>query len=91
MRMEGTADRRLAPVVRWLLCADAAIELVVAFFLSGIVGEPHDWLEVSATAVYVAALVFLVAAGVIAAGAVLRSTTANFVRQLGLANAGGGE
>jgi hypothetical protein len=88
--MERTADTGVAPIVRKLLWADAALELVIAVALVGILGDPAEWLDVSPAAVWVAAGVFLVAAAAVAGLAAWRSTTRGLVQQLAVANVLGG-
>jgi len=84
------APPELQPIVRRLLWADVVAEVVIAFLLSGILGSPHEWLDVSALATYVATGVFLVGGAAIAVAAWRPSTSRDFVQQLGLANVIGG-
>ena len=88
--MERTVDTGLAPIVRKLLWADAALELAIAVALVGVLGDPAEWLDVSPAAVWIAAGVFFAAAVAVAGLALWRSTTSGVVKQLALANVIGG-
>jgi len=80
----------LSPLLRRILVADAAFEVVVALLLSGVVGSPAFWLNVTSGIIAVAAVVFAGVGVVLLGAAFYRRTTESFVRTLAFANVAGG-
>ena len=81
---------KLSALTRKILWADAAVELVVAFVLTGAVGRVHWWLNVERPVTFVAAAVFIAAAIAVGWMAWSEKTSPAAVRYLAFANIAGG-
>jgi len=88
--MSLAEESRPSPILRPILWVDAAVELVVGVFLLGLVGSPHEWLDVSRSASVVASIVFLVAALAVGFLALRVESSLAYVRYLAYANIVGG-
>ncbi len=77
-------------LVRLILIADAAFELLVAVLLSGIVGNAHFWLNVAREITVTGAIVFAVIGVGLGFAAFSPRTDARFVQALAFANVAGG-
>lgn len=80
----------LSPLIRKVLWADAAVELIVAIVLTGAVGRVHWWLNVERPVTLTAAAVFLAAGVAVGWLAWSASTSPALVRYLAFANIAGG-
>lgn len=88
--MERTATQGLSPVLRRLLFLDAIFEAVVGLALLGLVGSPHEWLDVSRAVALVASAVFFLAFAALVVAAIWTRTNGSFVRLLAFGNVAGG-
>lgn len=80
----------LTPLLRKVLWADAAVELVVAILLTGVAGRVHWWLNVERPVTLIAAAIFAAAAAAVAWLAWSPKTPSAWVRYLAFANIAGG-
>lgn len=83
-------QRQLSPVLRRLLLADAALELLIALVLTGVAGRVHWWLNVERPVTLAAAGLFAIAAAAVGWLAVSRRASYEVVQYIAFANLIGG-
>ena len=81
---------RISPLLRKILWADAAVELLVAIILTGAIGRVHWWLDVDRPVTLIAAVGFALTAIAIAWLARSPKTSPELVGYLAFANISGG-